>query len=155
MPGVREFLLHCADSAHTLAVASANDAWWVERHLDRLGIRSSFAAVVCAGGPLRPKPYPDVYLRALAQTGADPVEAVAVEDSFAGLWSAFRAGVPAVWASGADVVPPPDLHVVRRVRTLAELIDVSACGTAVAAGDPRSAQERHSPVVQCARTDRG
>ena len=127
MPDAREFLARCADSARTLAVASGNDPWWVERHLDRLGVRSWFSAVICAGGTLRPKPYPDVYVRALAVTGVEPAEAVAVEDSFAGLRAAVRARVPVVWASRVDAAPPPDLPVVRRVRTLADLLDATRC----------------------------
>ncbi|MBD2818426.1 HAD hydrolase-like protein [Streptomyces parvulus] len=56
--GVRPFLAHCRDRGHRLAIASGNERDWVEGHLSRLGIRSAFASVHCAGPGCAPSPPP-------------------------------------------------------------------------------------------------
>ena len=70
----------------------------------------AFAAVVCAGDAIAPKPAPDVYLAACAAVGVNPEASVAVEDSPVGAQAAVAAGlfvygVPAPGVSlDADVV---------------------------------------------------
>ncbi|MFF9044815.1 HAD family hydrolase [Streptomyces parvulus] len=123
-PGVRPFLDHCRERGHRLAVASGNGRDWVEGHLQRLGIRSAFHSVHCAGPGVRTKPAPDTYLRALhACAPAGPAsELLAVEDSYAGLAAADAAGLPAVWLTDAPGSALPPGPVARRVRALDELI---------------------------------
>jgi len=121
--GVRPFLAHCRERGHHLAVASGNSLDWVEGHLLRLGIRSCFTSVNCAGPGVRTKPAPDTYLRALASMPASSNEALAVEDSFTGLAAARAAGLPAVWITDAPPSAAPPAPVSRRVHTLDELID--------------------------------
>ncbi|MDQ0406968.1 HAD hydrolase-like protein [Streptomyces sp. NBC_01723] len=123
-PGVRPFLAHCRERGHRLAIASGNGRDWVEGHLQRLGIRSAFHSVHCAGPGVRTKPAPDTYLgalRACAPAGP-PFGLLAVEDSYAGLAAAATAGLPAVWLTDAPDSALPPGPVARRVRALDELI---------------------------------
>ncbi|MEX8498707.1 MAG: HAD-IA family hydrolase [Leptothrix ochracea] len=55
-----------------------------------------FAGVVCGEDVEHKKPDPEVYLRALADVGVEPYEALAMEDSAPGLKAARAAGVPAL-----------------------------------------------------------
>ncbi|WP_432081703.1 HAD family hydrolase [Streptomyces sp. WAC 04229] len=123
-PGVRPFLAHCRERGHRLAIASGNGRDWVEGHLQRLGIRSAFHSVHCAGPGVRTKPAPDTYLGALrACAPAGPASGLlAVEDSYAGLAAAGTAGLPAVWLTDAPDSALPPGPVARRVRALDELI---------------------------------
>lgn len=123
--GVRHFLAHCRERGHRLTVASGNCRDWVEGHLGRLGIRSAFHSVHCAGPGVRTKPAPDTYLGALrACAPAEPAAGpLAVEDSYAGLAAADAAGLPAVWLTDAPRSTVPPGPVARRVRALDELID--------------------------------
>ncbi len=59
-------------------------------------IPAVFDAIVALEPPLRPKPAPDLYLRACERLGVAPARAIAVEDSVLGA-KAARAG-------GLDVV---------------------------------------------------
>ncbi|MDV6287915.1 HAD-IA family hydrolase [Streptomyces sp. UP1A-1] len=121
--GVRPFLAHCRDRGHRLAIASGNERDWVEGHLSRLGIRSAFASVHCAGPGVRTKPAPDTYLGALRAWAPRRTRgSLAVEDSYAGLAAARAAGLPAVWLTDAPRSAPSPGPVARRVRALDELI---------------------------------
>ncbi|MFF9488485.1 HAD family hydrolase [Streptomyces sp. NPDC014676] len=122
--GVRAFLAHCLERGHRLAVASGNGRDWVESHLERLGIRSAFGSVHCAGPGVRTKPAPDTYLGALRASPTDPHRALAVEDSYTGLAAARAAGLAAVWVTDAPDSTVPPGPVARRVRTLDELTGV-------------------------------
>ena len=86
-----------AAAAVPLAVASSSSTGWLERHLERLGVRHRFGPLVgsdLVGGV--GKPAPDVYLRACADLGADPARSVAIEDSAHGVTAAKAAGMVAV-----------------------------------------------------------
>jgi putative hydrolase of the HAD superfamily len=80
-----------------IGVASSSSLDWLDRHLERLGLRDRLGAVIgsdVVGGV--GKPAPDVYLRACADLGADPVRSVAIEDSANGVTAAKAAGMVAV-----------------------------------------------------------
>ncbi|MET8556354.1 HAD-IA family hydrolase [Streptomyces sp. NPDC004959] len=124
MPGVLSFLRHCRSRGHRTAVASGNSRDWVESHLRRLGILDWFTPVSCADAGTKAKPAPDTYLHAVRHSGGPPSWGLAVEDSYAGLTAAHAAGLPVVWATGADHSATPPVPVARRVRTLDELIPV-------------------------------
>ncbi len=76
-----------------LAVASSSKHWWVDGHLQRLGLFQYFNHIVCADDVPRAKPFPDLYLRAasLLKVGTD--EVIALEDSPNGIASAVAAGI--------------------------------------------------------------
>jgi beta-phosphoglucomutase-like phosphatase (HAD superfamily) len=72
------------------------------------GWRGRFAAVVAGDAVARKKPAPDAYLAALERLGISAAQAIAFEDSRAGVDSARAAGlavvaVPSAWLAGDDL----------------------------------------------------
>jgi HAD superfamily hydrolase (TIGR01509 family) len=96
LPGVVELLEAATALGLGLAVASSSSRAWVEPHLERLGLRRWFAAVLTRDDVGQAKPAPDLYLAAAAAIDADPVRAVAFEDSFNGCTAAKAAGLHCV-----------------------------------------------------------
>lgn len=99
MPGAGALVRGVADFA-PLAVASNCPLDVVESCLDGAGLLSYFAHVVVPGNDVRPKPAPDVYLTAAALCGAEPADALAVEDSHCGILAARRAGLRILGVGG-------------------------------------------------------
>jgi HAD superfamily hydrolase (TIGR01509 family) len=122
-PGARE-LVRWLEGRMRLAVASNTDGDLVRLALEGAGLLDAFAAVVSGADVGRSKPHPDVYLAACRALGVEPRDAVAFEDSPAGVQAAKAAGMTCVGvperdgvdlaAAGADVV----------VGSLAELVGV-------------------------------
>lgn len=107
-PGVEECLDAAAEAGLRLAVASSSPRHWVEGHLERLGLAERFEHVSTRTDvDERAKPDPAVYLHALSGVGVGPEEAVALEDSPAGVASARAAGVFTV-AVPSEVTAPLD-----------------------------------------------
>ncbi len=97
LPGVADLVAEVAAAGIPLGVASSSSRPWLVHNLDRLGLIDRFGTLVGAdvvGGI--GKPAPDVYLRACADLGSDPVRSVAIEDSAHGVTAAKAAGMPAV-----------------------------------------------------------
>jgi beta-phosphoglucomutase family hydrolase len=94
VPGVREFL----HRHRTLAMGIATNAERanVDFVLDRTGIRGYFRAIVDGHEVERPKPYPDVYVRAAELLKTNPDDCVVFEDSPAGVQAAHAAGMRVV-----------------------------------------------------------
>lgn len=94
LPGVRERIREAAGGGYRLGIASSSRRAWVVGHLERLGLRDPFEAIVGrddVGG--RSKPAPDVYLEVCARLRCEPPEAVAIEDSTHGVAAATAAGL--------------------------------------------------------------
>jgi HAD superfamily hydrolase (TIGR01509 family) len=93
-PGVQDYLDGARERGIALGIVSSNSGEWVRRHLQRLGIGEGWRAIVTADGDRSiAKPNPVLYRRALAQLGADPAGAIAIEDSPNGIAAAKAAGV--------------------------------------------------------------
>jgi HAD superfamily hydrolase (TIGR01509 family) len=131
-------LLDAADAAGVpTAVASSSASDWVVPHLDRLGLRHRFRAVITrddvGDDPARTKPAPDLFLAAAAALGADPARCVVLEDSPNGV-AAGRAAGMAVVAVPGPMTRPLDFgaaHLV--VNSLADL-DLAALGAVLPSG---------------------
>lgn len=96
-PGVTELLTALTDAGVPVGIASSSSRGWLDRHIGRLGLTHHFGTLVGAdlvGGV--GKPAPDVYLKACADLGADPVRSVALEDSAHGATAAKAAGMTVV-----------------------------------------------------------
>ncbi len=93
LPGVKELIVEAKARGLRLAVASSSSRRWVAGHLARLGLLDYFDALACGDEVEHTKPYPDVYLSALANIGADARQTVAFEDSLNGMLAARRAGL--------------------------------------------------------------
>ena len=74
-------------------VATASRRKWLAIKLEKLGLTEFFDVAVCSTDVRRTKPEPDIYLRATELMGLDPADAVAIEDSPAGIKSAKSAGI--------------------------------------------------------------
>jgi len=97
--GVSELFEDCAAAGVRMAIVTTTSAANVAALLGaRLGSgwRSRFAAVLCAEQAPQKKPDPQVYLRALQALGLAPADALAIEDSPAGVAAALAAQIAVV-----------------------------------------------------------
>lgn len=101
LPGVKTLLDQARETGIPVGVASNSTHPHVDGHLERLGLRPNFGAVVCREDVPHAKPAPDVYVEVCRQLGVDPADAIAFEDSAPGHLAAHRAGLTVV------VVPNP------------------------------------------------
>ncbi len=94
VPGVREFLMR----HRTIPTAVATNAEPENAHfvLRAAGLEHLFRAVVDGSQVRRPKPHPEIYLRAAELLGVAPGECVVFEDSEGGVQSARAAGMTVV-----------------------------------------------------------
>ena len=90
VPGVVEFIERHA--GWPLAVASNAEAANVNLVLEHSGLRRFFRAALDASQVSRPKPDPEIYLRAAELLGVTPADCVIFEDSFSGVAAAHAAG---------------------------------------------------------------
>ena len=101
-PGIRELLAHLKEKGIPCAITSSSSVPVIRRHLGSLGLLGCFAAL-CSGKDVpNGKPAPDIYLHGAATLGVAPEDCLAIEDSPAGIESAWRAGCMAV------IVPDQD-----------------------------------------------
>lgn len=107
LDGARELIGTARGRGIAVAVASQSPGRWVRPTLRGAGLGTAFAAVVTGGGGERPKPAPDLYLRAAALLGEAPAACVAIEDSPAGVASAAAAGMAVVQSRQASTAAPP------------------------------------------------
>ncbi|MGW0891192.1 HAD-IA family hydrolase [Saccharopolyspora sp. NPDC002578] len=96
--GVPEVLRTLRERGLGLAVATGKSGPRARSLLDRLGLLPLFDHVIGSDEVARPKPAPDIVLRALALLDVPPSTAIMVGDAVTDLDSARAAGVPAVAA---------------------------------------------------------
>ena len=94
LTGLRDFLDKYQDMPK--AIASNAEPANVDFLLDGAGLRGYFRVVVDGHQVSRPKPFPDVYLRAANLLGAEPAECVVFEDSHSGVEAANAAGMQVI-----------------------------------------------------------
>ena len=93
MPGLDELLAYLEAQKILGAIASSARPEQIHVILRGLNLHHQFQAIVGNDGTLKPKPAPDVYLRAAAALGANPAETLALEDSPSGVRAAKAAGM--------------------------------------------------------------
>lgn len=96
VPGLVEFLADLTANGVKCAVGSSAQVENVDFVLDSLGIRKYFSAIVNGDMVVKAKPDPAIYLLALEKLGLPAAECLVMEDSFAGIEAARRAGIKAV-----------------------------------------------------------
>lgn len=96
MPGVLELLTALQQVGIPCAVVSSSSHRWVDGWLDKLGLTSMFATVVCRGDAARIKPAPDLYEEAARRLQLVPAACLVIEDSLNGVRSAKAAGMPVI-----------------------------------------------------------
>src|SRR3954466_12038253 len=109
-PGLADLLDAARARGLALAVASSSGSGWVERWLERHGIRHYFGWVRTSGDVQHVKPAPDLFLSAAAGLGIAPAHCVVFEDSPNGMRAAAAAGmrcvaVPIALMAGYELPP--------------------------------------------------
>ncbi len=94
VPGVRRFVERHRGAP--MAVATNAEPANVELILERAALAPYFRAIVDGHQVERPKPYPDIYLRAAELLGAPPHNCIVFEDSHSGVEAARAAGMRVV-----------------------------------------------------------
>lgn len=93
LPGVLERLEEAKRLGLRIGLASSSDLAWIERHLEKQGIRHYFEVIRSKNDVERVKPDPTLYKLAVEALGVQPYEAFAIEDSMHGLHAAKAAGL--------------------------------------------------------------
>ena len=92
-PGVEELLQYLTDHGKKIALASSTHSRVVVPQLREAGILHYFHQVVCGDMVSRSKPAPDIFLKACEKLGVLPRNAIAIEDSYNGIRSAYAGGL--------------------------------------------------------------
>lgn len=101
-PGVRELLAEIHRRGLPCAITTSSPPERVKDHLSPLGLYDQFDAICTVHQVQHGKPEPDIYLFGAETLGLRAEDCLALEDSPAGIESAFRAGCMTV------VVPDQD-----------------------------------------------
>lgn len=91
LPGVIEAVAQVKEAGLHIALASASPMRMIEAVLENFGIREDFELLRSGVDDSHGKPHPGVYIRTAADLGVQPIECLAIEDSFNGLLAAKSA----------------------------------------------------------------
>jgi haloacid dehalogenase superfamily, subfamily IA, variant 3 with third motif having DD or ED/haloacid dehalogenase superfamily, subfamily IA, variant 1 with third motif having Dx(3-4)D or Dx(3-4)E len=105
-PGLFELLNFLKSGGYKMTVATSSEREKAIFYFQKAGIADFFGEIVCGDMILHGKPEPDIYLKACEVIDVAPDACIALEDSPAGLLSAFRAGVKPVMIP--DLLEPDD-----------------------------------------------
>jgi HAD superfamily hydrolase (TIGR01509 family) len=93
LPGVVDVIDQADALGIPALVASSSPRYWVAEHLDRLGLLDRFIGLFTREDVERAKPWPDLFLAAVASVGVEPSRSIAFEDSYNGSLAAVAAGL--------------------------------------------------------------
>jgi HAD superfamily hydrolase (TIGR01509 family) len=110
LPGVRELLAELKRRRVPAALATSSWKSWAEALLHATGLDGAFDAVVWRQMVERPKPAPDLFLRAAELVRVEPARCLVLEDTAPGLEAAKAAGMLAVQVRSASTALPPQPH---------------------------------------------
>jgi HAD superfamily hydrolase (TIGR01509 family) len=91
-----------------LGLASSSNRELIDLALELMGVADLFRVTVSSEEVERGKPAPDVYLEAARRLGVAPEQAVAIEDSGAGIGAAKAAGMRVIVVPNPHFPPPDD-----------------------------------------------
>ena len=91
-PGIRQLLDYLDAHGIRCAITSSSPPEWIEKHLGEQGLAHRFHRLCSGHNMPNGKPAPDIYLYGAASLDLKPEECLALEDSPAGIESAYRAG---------------------------------------------------------------
>ena len=91
-PGIYALLDALDERGIPCAITSSSPQQRLESYLTPLNLYHRFKKVISGYDVPRGKPEPDIYLRGAAELGLEPETCLALEDSPAGILSAYRAG---------------------------------------------------------------
>lgn len=93
MAGLLSLLEYLKSRGVRMVVASSGRREYIEKNLARYNIAAYFSAIVSVDDVQRGKPFPDIFLQALAVTETDSADALVLEDAPHGVEAASRAGI--------------------------------------------------------------
>ena len=122
--GVVEILSFLKENGYPIALATSTTRTSVESHLAKSGIKQYFDFIVTGDEVINSKPAPEIYLKACKGLGVMPQNAIAVEDSFNGIRSAFNAGMMPIMIPDT-VMPDEEITelLFKKFNNLLELIE--------------------------------
>lgn len=91
--GIKELLIYLKEQGIQIGLASSTRYEVVRQELQDAGILSYFQSLTCGDMVKQSKPEPEIFLKACESLLVKPEEAIAIEDSFNGIRSAYRAGM--------------------------------------------------------------
>ena len=109
LPGGLDLLKACREAGLKVAIASVSRN--ASTVVERLGLAPLLDALIDGHANVRPKPAPDLFLKAAEAIGVPPEACVVVEDAAAGIEAARAAGMRVVGIGPADRVGEADLVV--------------------------------------------
>lgn len=101
-PGIRELLDHLDYLGIPAAITTSSPIERVKRYLGPHGLLNRFQRLCSGSEVAHGKPEPDIYLYGAACLGLKPEQCIAIEDSPAGVLSAYRAGCMTVMVPDLD-----------------------------------------------------
>ena len=119
-PGVVEVLDYCQANNLTCAVTSSGTPRNISRYLYQTDLGQYFAFTVSGDDVKEAKPAPDIYTLAAKRGGVEVNEALAFEDSEAGVASAYAAGMATVLVPD---IGEPSLQMRKQASLVLEQID--------------------------------
>lgn len=102
--GIKELLIYLKEQGVKIGLASSTRYEVVRQELQDAGILSYFKSLTCGDMVKQSKPEPEIFLKACESLSVKPEEAIAIEDSFNGIRSAYRAGMLAIMVP--DMIAP-------------------------------------------------
>ena len=96
LPGARELLQALKETGIPRAVGSSTPRENLDALFAVTGLDSLFDAVVCGSDVTHGKPDPEVFLTGARKLGLPPQRCIVIEDAFAGIEAARRAGMKVV-----------------------------------------------------------
>ena len=120
-PGIDELLAWLKSQGIKTSITTSSPMERIDLYLGSVGLRNSFDEIVSGYMVKNGKPAPDIYEYAAARLGLDPKECIALEDSPAGLLSAYRAGCMPVMIPDQD---EPDEETKKLLFAKASSLDV-------------------------------
>ncbi len=106
LTGAREILSYLKEAGYKVGLASSTRNATVHQQLTDAGLIKYFDNITCGDMLKVSKPEPDIYLLACKNLEVEPSRAIAIEDSFNGIRSAYRAGMKPVMVP--DLIPADD-----------------------------------------------
>jgi beta-phosphoglucomutase len=110
--GLENFLAELKNAGIKLAIASSATVDNIDFVLDHVPVRNDFDVIIDGDRVSKPKPNPQIFLKAAADLDTRPEDCVVFEDSLAGIKAANAAGMKVIGITTghpADQLQPSDL----------------------------------------------
>lgn len=121
-PSIKELLVYLKENGYKVGLASSTRKAVVFKQLTDAKLIEYFDNLTCGDMLERSKPEPDIYLMACEKLDVRPEEAIAIEDSYNGIRSAYRAGLFSIMVP--DLAAPDEEMKALAGKILESLVDV-------------------------------